>query len=172
MCQNGDPETGLGGMRPPLERMRIRSRGQTDAGALRNIFGEGVRHYADGRPRPHAGWDLVASLGTPVFAIARGEIADVRYSESYGRVIALQFSHEGMVYYAFYAHLLSALVQLGQAVEEGEWIGMSGSSGKSAEGEDPHLHFEIRYVPFLPGGLGTKGRVDPALFFGQYLVCR
>lgn len=77
-----------------------------------------------------------------------------------------------MIYYAFYYHLSGAMVKFGQFVEEGEWIGATGATGKSADGQEPHLHFEIRYVPFLPPGLGTQGRIDPALIFGRYLVCK
>lgn len=61
-------------MRAPLERMRIRSQGLSESGALHNLFGDRVRTYPNGKARPHAGWDLEASIGTPVLAIEAGEI--------------------------------------------------------------------------------------------------
>jgi murein DD-endopeptidase MepM/ murein hydrolase activator NlpD len=82
-----------------------------------------------------------------IFAIASGEISRLWDSATYGRVISLGFEYNGLIVYAFYAHLSARFVRTGQKVKEGEWIGLTGNTG-NAEGEKPHLHFEIRYVPF------------------------
>jgi len=82
-----------------------------------------------------------------IFAIASGEISRLWDSATYGRVISLGFEYNGLMVYAFYAHLSARFVRTGQKVKEGEWIGLTGNTG-NAEGEKPHLHFEIRYVPF------------------------
>lgn len=159
-------------MRPPLLEMRIRSRFPGSSDVLHNIFDEKARKDPKtGKDRPHAGWDLEAPIGTPVYAIASGRIVDVRYSDSYGNIVALEFMEKNSIYFAFYAHLMGALERITPQVNEGDIIALTGNTGKSAEGEKPHLHFEIRYLPFLPPGLGTGGRIDPALFFGRYLIC-
>src|SRR5882672_10746930 len=109
-------------MHPPLERMRIRSQNANESDALHNIFGDNVRRFGNGKPRPHAGWDLEASLGTPIFAIASGEIALLWNSKTYGSVITLGFKYRGLIVYAFYGHLSGRFASAGQRVEEGDWI--------------------------------------------------
>jgi murein DD-endopeptidase MepM/ murein hydrolase activator NlpD len=52
-------------------------------------------------------------------------------------------------------------------VQRGESIGLTGNTGNadSMQGEDQHLHFEIRTGMFL--GPGLDGRVDPAKLYGM-----
>jgi murein DD-endopeptidase MepM/ murein hydrolase activator NlpD len=123
--------------------------------------------------KPHQGWDLYASVGTPVYAVAPGVI---QYSEThgnYGTQICLRLDEQAMTHgtsnrfgrqlFAFYAHLSLSFVKAGQAVLEGEVIGLSGNSGNAAS-TPPHLHFELRTQPRLSTGLG--GRLDPGELLG------
>jgi murein DD-endopeptidase MepM/ murein hydrolase activator NlpD len=173
-------------VRPPLEKMRIRTPVRDAAykaqramnkGLLRKTWagtrGEGLRNA--GR-RAHQGWDLYASVGTPVFAITGGTVVrtenDPKNSTGFGRYISLQFTHvnprDGRLttFYAFYAHLESISVKLG-AVREGAVLGHTGISGNAAGGP-PHLHFGILTVPDPRKGLSSN--VDPGDILGYLYI--
>lgn len=132
----------------------------------RNTFGM-VRKFGNGSPRPHQGWDLSASIGTPVYAIAGGNIEFVRNQGDYGVQVCLAFSFNGTPYYAFYAHLQRTSVIPGSTVKIGSLIATSGNSGnaRNLPRAEDHLHFEIRTT--RNPGAGLAGRVSPLKIFGR-----
>ena len=88
----------------------------------------------------HIGIDFAAPLGTPVAAVADGEVIHAGPNGGYGNLIILD---HGDGHHTYYAHL-SAFAQdirPGTLVRRGEEIGQVGSTGFST---GPHLHFEIR----------------------------
>lgn len=88
----------------------------------------------------HIGIDFAAPLGTPVVAVADGEVIHVGPNGGYGNLIIID---HGDGHHTYYAHL-SAFAQdlrTGIQVRRGEEIGQVGSTGFST---GPHLHFEIR----------------------------
>ena len=88
----------------------------------------------------HIGIDFAAPLGTPVAAVADGEVVHVGPNGGYGNLIIID---HGDGHHTYYAHL-SAYAQemrIGLQVRRGEEIGQVGSTGFST---GPHLHFEIR----------------------------
>lgn len=85
----------------------------------------------------HSGVDLAARQGTPVYAIAAGNVNISTYSNVNGNYVSI--SH-GNGYGSLYAHLDYATVSAGQFVSQGEIIGYVGSTGWAT---GPHLHFEI-----------------------------
>jgi len=114
--------------------------------------------------RPHQGWDLEASPGSPVYAIADGEVR-IGISPSYGKNVTLTFQHQGRTYYAFYAHLQSTSVG-NSSIREGAVIGFTGMTG-NAQGiprQEAHLHFEIRTA--ANPGRGLANRIDPGELLG------
>lgn len=115
----------------------------------------------NGGSRPHQGWDLYATPGTPVYAVAEGTIRWADPRGQLGNLIVLEFDHNGNKLYAAYAHLQSIQVSMGDSVSRGQQIGLTGNTGNavSMTGEDQHLHFEIRTTA-MPG-LGLTQRVDP-----------
>ena len=119
--------------------------------------------------RGHFGWDLVALPGTPVFSIASGIITFVNENvPDYGAVIQLKFVHGSKTYWALYAHLSTTIwVHVGQSVSQGQVIGNTGSSGRSAKGEPPHLHFEIATSRDLKRG--RRNQIDPSIVLGTFL---
>lgn len=134
---------------------------------MSNTFGM-VRHYANGSPKPHQGWDFEAAVNTPTYAVADGEVVfAVKHSQgAYGKQLCLRFRYEGKTYYAFYAHLNAVLVDAGDPVRAGEMIATTGKTGNAsnqAAAED-HLHFEIRTQAYC--GLGLPGRVSPLKIYG------
>ena len=105
-------------------------------------------------PHFHTGIDMVEPFGSPVYAADDGVIALVGSSSSgYGNYVVI--AHSGG-WDTLYGHLSTALVKVGQAVTQGQTIGLEGSSGNST---GPHLHFELRInqkpvdpTPYLPPG--------------------
>lgn len=85
----------------------------------------------------HTGWDQTAPVGTPVSAMASGEVAYADQLDIRGNYVLL---HHGWGVYSGYAHLSQINVQRGQSVQVGQIIGSSGNTGRS---NGPHLHWEI-----------------------------
>jgi len=88
----------------------------------------------------HTGIDFSASRGTPIVAVADGEIMYASISGGYGKLIIVD---HGNGYHTYYAHLsaYASEIKPGTLVRRGEEIGYVGSTGFST---GPHLHFEIR----------------------------
>lgn len=89
--------------------------------------------------RRHAGVDLRAPIGSPVFSTTGGEVVSSRYSKTYGNVIEVENKEEDV--WALYAHLSERLVEEGDQVKRGEVIAKSGNTGRST---GPHLHYEVK----------------------------
>jgi peptidoglycan LD-endopeptidase LytH len=110
------------------------------------------RAYSDdfGAPRSggrsHQGNDIIAPLGTPVYAAQSGRF-EPNYNDL-GGISALVYAPNGD--YTYYAHMSSyAGVGNGSSVSAGTMIGHVGNTG-NASGGITHLHFE-----YHPGGGGA-----------------
>ena len=88
--------------------------------------------------RMHAGVDLAAPTGTPIFATADGVVVAAGRESGYGNVVRVQ--HE-FGFETVYAHQSRIRVKAGQQVSRGEQIGDMGSTGRST---GSHLHYEVR----------------------------
>ncbi|MEV6332387.1 M23 family metallopeptidase [Streptomyces sp. NPDC051909] len=86
----------------------------------------------------HTGIDFAVPVGTPVSAVADGSVVSAGWQGAYGNAVIVQ-NTDGI--YTLYAHLSSVSVSQGQAVDGGQVLGYSGSTGNST---GPHLHFEAR----------------------------
>lgn len=128
------------------------------------------------RFRAHEGVDLVAKYGTPVKAVADGQIEQAGWCGELGRCIRIR--HAGGIV-SVYGHLsaIASGIDEGRDVRMGELIGQVGSSGLST---GPHLHYAIekdgRYVNPLEQNLGEHHEVSPRLravfdhFKSEYLA--
>jgi murein DD-endopeptidase MepM/ murein hydrolase activator NlpD len=97
------------------------------------------RYSYRGPKRGHAGLDLAAPTGTPVYAALSGTVTFSGWNVfGYGQLITIR-GIDGRDYY--YAHNSRRLVSKGQRVRQGQMISRVGSTGNST---GPHLHFEIR----------------------------
>jgi murein DD-endopeptidase MepM/ murein hydrolase activator NlpD len=86
----------------------------------------------------HAGVDLAAPRGTPIFATADGVVVAAGPESGYGNVVRVQ--HEFGIE-TVYAHQSKIRVKVGQQVSRGVQIGDMGSTGRST---GSHLHYEVR----------------------------
>ena len=91
-----------------------------------------------GETRGHTGMDLAVPTGTPIRAALPGTITVSQYSSSYGYYVMID---HGNGLSTLYGHNSQLLAQVGQTVEAGDIISLSGSTGRST---GPHLHFEVR----------------------------
>ncbi|MEO8083421.1 MAG: M23 family metallopeptidase [Ardenticatenales bacterium] len=90
-----------------------------------------------GKANYHSGIDIALAYGSPVAATGDGTVVGSGWQPGYGLCVLVQ---HGQGYATLFAHLSQSLVQLGDSVEPGSAIGLSGSSGNST---GPHLHYEI-----------------------------
>ena len=86
----------------------------------------------------HQGVDWATPTGTAVMASSGGIVTRAGWASGYGYVVYIQ--HEGGRE-TRYGHLSRVLVSVGERVEQGEKIALSGNTGRST---GPHLHFELR----------------------------
>ena len=86
----------------------------------------------------HKGTDI-ARVGytSPVYAAKAGTVIVAKRSSSYGNYVVI--SH-GTGNTTLYAHMSSIKVSVGTYVQQGQTIGITGSTGHST---GPHLHFEV-----------------------------
>lgn len=89
----------------------------------------------------HTGVDFPVPIGTSVVAMADGKVTKVQHLlGSYGNFVEIE--HKGQIK-SLYAHLSETSVKVGQEVDRGQVVGLSGNSGNS---KGPHLHFEVRQM--------------------------
>ena len=111
----------------------------------------GARRVINGDPRmPHSAVDIRLPAGTPVRAIADGQVAFAGEQFFGGRSVVID--HGGGVFSVYY-HLKEFSVAEGQEISRGDRVGSVGATGRAT---GPHLHFGVR----VPGG-----RVDPTRLF-------
>ena len=85
----------------------------------------------------HAGIDIGANEGTPIYASMDGTVEVASSEGEYGKHIDIV--NDDVL--TRYAHCSKLLVKEGQKVKQGDKIAEVGSTGNST---GPHLHFEIR----------------------------
>ena len=92
----------------------------------------------------HYAVDIASSKGTPLYAIADGEVYSATYNTAYGNVVKIKFKYKDEILYAVYAHMDSYTVKAGDLVKKGQQIGKVGNSGNvSGALGGYHVHFEI-----------------------------
>jgi murein DD-endopeptidase MepM/ murein hydrolase activator NlpD len=95
---------------------------------------------------PHEGLDIVADVGAPVLAPAKGRITRIFENGGYGLMVVVD---HGRGLQTRYGHLSRAVVRVGQTVERGDKIAEVGETGVVT---GPHLHYEVHLngVPVNP----------------------
>ncbi|MBX9243844.1 peptidoglycan DD-metalloendopeptidase family protein [Actinotalea ferrariae] len=90
--------------------------------------------------RLHAGMDLRAYCGTPLYAAASGTVEWARARSGFGNQVMINHGYwNGASLMTSYNHMTSFAVSGGQSVQQGQLIGYAGNTGLSGA---CHLHFE------------------------------
>ena len=105
-------------------------------GAVNSEFGTRLSPWTT-LPEFHAGMDIRAERGTPVQAPARGVVALAGPNAEYGLTVILDHGNDIR---SLYGHLSHVGVKVGDRVERGTHLGLTGNTGRSS---GPHLHYEI-----------------------------
>jgi murein DD-endopeptidase MepM/ murein hydrolase activator NlpD len=117
-----------------------------EKGRVTSMFNQGRRHPAI---------DLAGPLGTPVYATTRKQrVTFAGWRGGYGNLVITR-DPKGRQHY--YGHLHRILARVGAVLDQGETLGLLGTTGRST---GPHVHYEVR----TPNGR----HLDPAklLFAG------
>jgi|TARA_B100000965_G_scaffold106537_1_gene87926 murein DD-endopeptidase MepM/ murein hydrolase activator NlpD len=101
----------------------------------------------------HLGIDLVNVVGTPIFAVASGQVVISDFSDNFGYYIILDHQNG---YITHYYHNQENFFKKGDSVIAGDVIAKLGNTGMST---GPHLHFEI-WKDGEP--------IDPITFFDDF----
>jgi len=104
------------------------------------ICGVKTSGYGYRRGRFHHGVDIDLNSGDLVRSVFAGKVRISHYSRSFGNVIVVRH-HNGLE--SLYAHLSHRLVEPGDLIEAGDFIGLGGNTGRSS---GSHLHLELRYL--------------------------
>jgi murein DD-endopeptidase MepM/ murein hydrolase activator NlpD len=105
-------------------------------GRITSYFGR--RNLGMGTASFHSAIDIAAPTGTPIMAARSGTVIYAGWSNrGYGNLVKIQHSNGDETWYA---HQSEIWVGVGQAINQGETIGLVGSTGLST---GPHLHFEL-----------------------------
>jgi len=133
--------------------------------AISSGFSYSRKHPITKKRRPHLGVDFAAPFGTPVVAVADGEVVFAKWATGFGRLIRIEHGDE---YASAYAHLQRYAVGIkpGARVTKGQVIGYVGNSGQAT---GPHLHFVLLRggKPIDPLGAGLPA---PPRLVGTALI--
>lgn len=106
-------------------------------GWLTSNFGYRMNPFT-GKNTMHAGLDIAAAPGSPVYAPADGIVIFASYDESYGKLVSIDHGY-GVT--TRFAHNSQIYVHVGQRVSKWDVISAVGNTGRST---GPHLHYEVR----------------------------
>jgi murein DD-endopeptidase MepM/ murein hydrolase activator NlpD len=121
-------------------------------GRISGVFGS--QRILNGTPKsPHNGVDIAAKKGEAIRAIGDGVVALVHQDMFYtGKTLMVDHGH-GLS--SVYAHMSEILVEKGDRIEKGSFIGKVGATGRAT---GPHLHWGISLF---------STHLDPELFVPQ-----
>ncbi|RRO18372.1 M23 family metallopeptidase [Saccharopolyspora rhizosphaerae] len=85
----------------------------------------------------HRGIDIANKIGTPIYAVAPGEVVEAGPASGFGMWVRVEHD-DGTV--TVYGHVNTIVADEGQRVGAGEQIATMGNRGQST---GPHLHFEV-----------------------------
>ncbi len=119
-----------------LQKMFLRSP-LVFGGRVTSRFSRARFHPILRRVRPHLGTDYYAPTGAPVQTIGSGRVLFAGWKGGGGRTVHIRHSNG---YETMYLHLSRILVRAGERVQQGQRIGLVGSTGLAT---GSHLDFRI-----------------------------
>jgi murein DD-endopeptidase MepM/ murein hydrolase activator NlpD len=115
------------------------STARSASGCIWPTRGRVTSEYGSRSGRLHAGIDIAAPTGTPIYAARGGTVIFAGQQSGYGNVVIID---HGGGFTTLYAHQSRLGTSDGASVGQGATIGYVGNTGRST---GPHLHFETRY---------------------------
>ena len=112
----------------------------------------------------HKGIDISCKNETLLATENNGKVVGVNHNANTGggKSVTIEYNREdGSKYQATYMHMSSIDVKVGDTVNAGQKIGVSGNTGTRTTG--PHLHFEVKTI----SSDGTKRNIDPAAYIAE-----
>jgi murein DD-endopeptidase MepM/ murein hydrolase activator NlpD len=130
-----------------------------DPARLEEWFGGHVTSgFHDPTRDNHSGVDFSLTVGNPIRSTWGGTVTFASWSDrGYGNLVIVQSGEWEM----YYGHLSGFNVDVGDSVDTGSLVGLSGNTGVST---GPHLHYEVRHAgaPVDPVSAPTDPVGDPA----------
>lgn len=119
-------------------------------------------HPIDNVRKMHNGIDINTNHDAVLATEHGGKVIDTGFdSKGGGNYVKLEYSREdGSKTQLTYCHLSEIKVKVGDTLQAGQQLGVSGSTGKS-DGE--HLHFSVKQV----AADGNARQVDPAAYLAE-----
>lgn len=117
----------------------VRNKKRTEDGVICTKFHEGI----DISPLTR---DASGEPTDPIKAVAKGVIAYTNAksaNSSYGKYTVIEHNWSSGPVYSLYAHLSEAPTKAGQAVKQGQQIGVLGYTGVGLNSKRAHLHLEL-----------------------------
>lgn len=124
-------------------------------GRISSAFGN--QRILDGKPRqPHYGVDIAIPSGTPVKAPASGVVSLVAHDMYFtGGTLMIDHGHGVQ---SVFAHLSKITVELGQHVEQGQTVALTGASGRAT---GPNLHWGVSWFGSRVNAAALVGPMPP-----------
>ena len=120
--------------------------------------------FHDPRYQTHTGVDFPVNEGTPVHTTLAGKVVWAGPNGPWGNLVVV----ENNGYQVWFAHLSAISVSVGNILEYGDVVGLSGNTGNST---GAHLHYGIKQKT----GENTYVWLDPQMFFSEdeviYIGC-
>ena len=116
------------------------------------------------RTQFHKGIDIGCRNETLLATENNGKVVGVNHNANTGggKSVTIEYNRaDGSKYQTTYMHMSSIDVKVGDTVNAGQKIGVSGNSGTRTTG--PHLHFEVKTI----AADGTKRNIDPAAYIAE-----
>ncbi len=99
-------------------------------------YGERIHPITKVRKK-HDGVDIAVPTGTKLYSAVTGTVTISKYSESAGNYVTVETDSGWSV---TFMHMDSRAVAVGDRVEQGDFVGLSGNTGNST---GPHLHLQV-----------------------------
>lgn len=126
------------------EEQKAKEQAKTSYNWIKPVEGRVTSKYGyrvaplPGASKDHKGIDIGCNPNAPIKAPANGTVTSSSYDNVNGNLIRINHGN-GIV--SAYAHLNQRNVAIGQKVNQGDIIGLAGSTGKST---GTHLHFGVK----------------------------
>ena len=112
----------------------------------------------------HKGIDISCKNEALLATENNGKVIGVNHNAHTGggKSVTIEYDREdGSKYQATYMHMSNIDVKVGDIVNAGQKLGVSGNTGTRTTG--PHLHFEVKSIACD----GTKRNIDPAAYIAE-----